>query len=61
MALGWPDCQQSDFVVLSIAAAVSCSLVGYMLGGVKMGSGTTGKLGLAWVGAWVVHGWWWGW
>ena len=36
-----------------------------MLGGVKMGSGMMGKLGRAWVGAWVVHGmvhwcWWWG-
>ena len=32
-----------------------------MLGGVKMGSGMMGKLGRAWVGAWVVHGmvhWW---
>ena len=31
------------------------------LSGVKMGSGMTGKLGLAWVDAWVgvwVHGWW---
>ena len=38
-------------------AAVSCSTVGYRLGGVKFGSGTTGKLGRAWVCAWLVHGW----
>ena len=38
-------------------AAVSCSLVTPRLGGVKMGLGLTGKLGRAWVGAWVVlHG-----
>ena len=29
---------------------------GYRLGGVRLVSGTTGKLGSAWVGAWVVHG-----
>ena len=27
------------------------------LGGVEMGLRLTGKLGCAWVGAWVVHGW----
>ena len=32
-------------------AAVSCSPVGYRLGGVKMGFWLTGKLGRAWVGA----------
>ena len=37
-------------------AAVSCSAVLAMLGGVGLGSGTTGRLGRAWVGAWVVHG-----
>ena len=37
-------------------ATVSCSAVGYMLGGVKLGSGMTGKLGRAWVSAWLVHG-----
>ena len=39
-----------------IAAAVSCSLSVYRLGGVGLGSGTMGKLGRAWAGAWVVHG-----
>ena len=37
-------------------AAVSCSLNTPRLGGVGFGSGLTGKLGRAWVGAWVVHG-----
>ena len=37
-------------------AAVSCILSVYRLGGVGFGSGTKGKLGRAWVGAWVVHG-----
>ena len=31
----------------------ACSPVPYVLGGVKM---VTGKLGHAWVGAWVLHG-----
>ena len=35
-------------------AAVSCSPTVYKLGGVRFGSEMTGKLGLAWVGAWVV-------
>ena len=35
-------------------AAVSCSLNTPRLGGAKLGLGLTGKLGLAWVGAW--HG-----
>ena len=35
-------------------AAVSCSSVPNRLGGVKIGLGLTGKLGRAWVGAWVV-------
>ena len=34
----------------------SCSRDTPRLGGVKMGLGLTGKLGHAWVGAWVVHG-----
>ena len=38
-------------------ALVSCSSTGCRLGGVKMGSGSTGKLGRAWVGAWVHGGW----
>ena len=33
--------------------AVSCSPDAYMLGGVGLGYGMTGKLGCAWVGAWV--------
>ena len=37
-------------------AAVSCSLSAYRLGGVKLGFWLTGRLGRAWVGAWVVHG-----
>ena len=37
-------------------AAVSCSLNAYRLGGLKMGLGLTGKLGRAWVGAWMVSG-----
>ena len=40
-------------------AAVSCSPDGAMSGGVKMGLGLTGKLGCAWVCAWVgasMHG-----
>ena len=43
-----------------VVAAVSCSPDAYTLGGVGLGSGSTGKLGRAWVGtwvgAWVVHG-----
>ena len=39
---------------LECAAAVSCSPIGPGLGGVKMGLGSTGKLGRAW----VVHGAW---
>ena len=35
------------------AAAVSCSASPYDSGGLTLGSGTTGKLGRAWVGAWV--------
>ena len=35
---------------LKEAAAVSCSADGAMLGGVKMGLGSTGKLGRAWHG-----------
>ena len=35
-----------------MTAAVSCSSNAYRLGGVGFGSGTTGKLGHAW----VVHG-----
>ena len=39
-------------------AAVSCSPDGAMSGGVKMGLGLTGKLGRAWVSAWVqMMGW----
>ena len=38
---------------LECAAAVSCSPIGPGLGGVKMGLGSTGKLGRAWV---MVHG-----
>ena len=38
-------------------AAVSCSTNALRLGGVGLGSGSTGKLGHAWVCAWeVVHG-----
>ena len=41
-------------------AAVSCSPVPYLFGGVGMVSGMTGQLGRAWVvhgvGAWHVHG-----
>ena len=39
-------------IIVSIiyrVAAVSCSAGGPVLGGVGLGSGTTGKLGLAWV------------
>ena len=36
--------------------AVPCSPDAYRLGGVRLGSGTMGKLGRAWVGAWGVHG-----
>ena len=48
-------------------AAVSCSPVGYRLGGVGFGFWLTGKLRLAWVGAWhrcmgggcgIPSGWW---
>ena len=35
-------------------AAVLCSPIPYWLGGVGLGLGLTGKLGRAWVGAWVV-------
>ena len=38
-------------------AAVWCSYNALMLGGVRLGSGMTGKVGSAWVCAWV-HGWW---
>ena len=45
-------------------AAVSCSPNGYRLGGVKFGFWLTGKLGRAWVVAWVHGGdvvmMWWG-
>ena len=41
------------FIQWSIAA-VSCSSTGCRLGGVKLGSGSTGKLGRAWVGAWHI-------
>ena len=41
---------------MGCVAAVSCSPVGYRLGGVGFGFWLTGKLGRAWVGAWVVHG-----
>ena len=37
-------------------AAVSYSLSVPMLGRVRLGLGLTGKLGRAWVGAWVVDG-----
>ena len=37
-------------------AAVSCIVDAPRLGGAGLGSGTTGKLYRAWVGAWVVHG-----
>ena len=40
-----------------IIAAVKCSPSVYRLGGVVLGYFLTGKLGRAWVGAWVVHGW----
>ena len=47
------------------SAAVSCSSVRYSTGGVGFGFWLTGKLGRAWVGAWMVHGmvhgWWWWW
>ena len=45
-------------------AAVSCSPNAYRSVGVKMGLGLMGKLGHAWVGTWMVHGWciaWWRW
>ena len=35
-------------------AAVSCGANALQLGGVKMGLGLMGKLGCAWVGAWVL-------
>ena len=38
-------------------AAVSCSADGYRLGGVKMGLGTTGKLGRAWHRCMAFFGW----
>ena len=41
-------------VNIQYQAAVTCSSVTARLGGVKMGSGMTGKLHRAWVGAWVV-------
>ena len=37
-------------------AAVSCSPDAFRLGGVGFGFWLTGKLGPAWVSAWVVHG-----
>ena len=37
-----------------LAAAVSCSPDGARLGGAGLVSGTTGKPGRAWVGAWRV-------
>ena len=47
--------------VFHCTAAVSCTSSGPRLDGVRFRSGTTGKLGRAWVGAWVmygmVHGW----
>ena len=43
-------------ITLQEIAAVWCSPDVAMLGGVKMGFWLTGKLGRAWVGAWVVHG-----
>ena len=46
----------STSVWVQAQAAVSCSATVPQLGGVKMGLGLTNKLGLAWVGARVVHG-----
>ena len=43
-------------MVRSRFAAVLCSPNAPRLGGVGLGSGSTGKLGRAWVGAW--HGAW---
>ena len=37
-------------------AAVSGITILYSSSGIKMGLGLTGKLGRAWVRAWVVHG-----
>ena len=41
---------------LCINAAVSCSLNAPRLPATGFGLGLMGKLGHAWVGAWVVHG-----
>ena len=46
-------------ILAKYTAGVSCRLcspVPYRFGGVKIGLGLTGKLGGAWVSAWVVHG-----
>ena len=43
------------FLILSLAA-VPCSALPYCTGGVRLGFWLKGKLGLTWVGAWVVHG-----
>ena len=43
-------------IALNIKAAVSCNAVLYSAGEVKIGFWLMGKLGRAWVGAWVVHG-----
>ena len=47
-------CRQS---LVKIIAAESCSPDMPRLGGVGLVSGMTGRLGLEWVGAWLVHGW----
>ena len=54
------SCHFSCIILLLCRAAVSCSPTGPGLGGVKIGSGMTGKPCRAWHwcmgGAWVVHG-----
>ena len=57
------SCKMPQYFCLSEdqLAAVQFSANALQLSGVKMGSGMTGKLGLAWVDTWVgvwVHGWW---
>ena len=44
------------YKICKTLAAVSCSSDAPRLGGVGLGSGMTGKLGCAWLGAWVLHG-----
>ena len=45
-----------NFVMQLRGAAVSCSADTVRLGGVGFGFWLTGKLGHAWVSAWVEHG-----